>query len=286
MTTHADNYRGTSDQLSPREWPVVKLRQGMTGTFTAVLVTLTDGPDAEDDAPESSSTPPAGDLVFVLQGQITATTARLVFSSHPTCPDKVAIEGELTADNTFSFAVEAGHVAHAGIFVGDIQVTDDTDDVVFVRRVFVEIEPNQTGVYGLYPLSIAEVRLALRDETPDTNFLLDDVEFTDKEIAYCICRPVDLWNETPPQLSGYSYTYATFPFRYHWTQAAIGELLKLAGRHQVRNDLDYSAGGVSVKDDAKWKTYLELGARKVAEFKDWMVLKKSELNFSLGWGAV
>ena len=41
MTTHADNYRGTSDQLSPREWPVVKLRQGMTGTFTAVLVTLT-----------------------------------------------------------------------------------------------------------------------------------------------------------------------------------------------------------------------------------------------------
>jgi hypothetical protein len=281
MTTNADNYRGTSDVLSPREWPVVKLRQGMTSTLTVVLV---DGPDGEGGSlPETSSSAPVGDVVFVLQGEISASTAQLVFSAHPTCPNKVTIEGELTADSTFTFQVAAEHVAYAGIFVGDIQVTDEADDVVFVRRLFVEIEPNQTGVNGLYPLSIAEVRLALRDETPDTNYLLDDVEFTDKEIAYCICRPVDLWNETPPQLQ--SYSYATFPFRYHWTQAVIGELLKLAGRHHVRNDLDYSAGGISVRDDAKWKTYLELGNRKLAEFKEWMALKKSEMNFTLGWGS-
>jgi hypothetical protein len=139
---------------------------------------------------------------------------------------------------------------------------------------------NPTG-----PISIAEIRLATRDVCPAFNFLIDTVEFKDEEIAWALRRPIDYWNEAQPPLN-VIYSPTTFPFRYNWTEATISILLKTVAIWLRRNDLDYSAGGLTVADTKKWPDYQKMADERWAEYKEWVKNKKMELNISDGFSSL
>ena len=134
------------------------------------------------------------------------------------------------------------------------------------------------------PISISEVRLALRDVCPSFNNLLEDVEFSDTEIAFAITRPVDEWNDTPPHVR--TYSYATFEFRSAWIKATISYLLESAAYHYARNTLAYNAGGMSINDMDKMNPYMTLAQNLKKEWLAFMEAKKREINMSLCYGMI
>ena len=144
---------------------------------------------------------------------------------------------------------------------------------------YVDITPNLGAQHPTGgPLHFAEIRLSVRDICPEMNFLIDQVEFKDEEIAWAVHRPVDQWNETPPPVVMFDYT--SFPFRYHWLEATIAELLIMAAIWMRRNDLDYSAAGLTVEDTKKWPFYLQMAQERRKRWEDWMKNKKIEINLS------
>jgi hypothetical protein len=147
----------------------------------------------------------------------------------------------------------------------------------------VEIEQNTTDTTGYnYPLTISEVRLALRDSCPDANYLLDDVEFSNREIQYAMRRPVDMFNESQPAVLRFNYN--DFPYRYNWTEATIGFLLETAAYNLSRNQLQVSAGGVTVNDKARWQIYREIATEKKQEFRRWATQEQVRANIRNGFG--
>ena len=132
-------------------------------------------------------------------------------------------------------------------------------------------------------LSIAEIRLVMRDRCPADNFLLDRVEFSDTEIAYAIRDPIDMWNDTPPPLSP-RYTVNNFPYRYYWADAAVGTLLSIAGHNYERNRLQYAAGNLSVDDKDKAEYYTKTGRAMINDYRVWMLNTKKALNMTLAYG--
>jgi len=133
------------------------------------------------------------------------------------------------------------------------------------------------------PLTIFEVRMAMRDRCPSDNTLLEDVEFTNTEIAYCMSRPIDYWNEALPPIRN-TYTAATFPYRYNWTDGAIGELLRMAGLNLTRNRLPLNAGGLSVDDKMRAENYINMGAQMIENYKTWVASKKYSINMEDTYG--
>jgi hypothetical protein len=154
--------------------------------------------------------------------------------------------------------------------------------------VYVEIQPtvfghscNQEG-----PLTIPEVRMAIRDLQIGEISLLDALEFGDVEVMQAMRRVVDLWNETSPYLRRWTFTTSWFPFRYNWMQGTIAELLSMAAFAYDRNRLAYSAGGVSIDDQDKGPAYRKQSDAMKAEFMAWMIRKKRELNMRNAWSTI
>jgi len=170
-----------------------------------------------------------------------------------------------------------------GIFVAQSAVFEHG----VLRRVipfWLELTPDLNLDAQIGPITMAEVRLAIRDVCPAINFLIDDVEFKDEEVAWAIRRPIDYWNEVPPPVAQFSP--ANFPYRYHWLNAAIGELLTMAAIWMHRNSLDYSAAGLSVRDMAKWADYMKMGQDMKSEWKGWVQNKKLEINIDGGYSSL
>lgn len=137
-----------------------------------------------------------------------------------------------------------------------------------------------------FPLTIAEIRLWSRDWSPETNDLLDEVEFKDAEIAAAIRRGVDLWNSTTPMLRVHTYTPLTFPwkFRSQWIDVTIGFLKVMAADWYERNHLPYQAGGLSIDDRNKFQGYRQDGYMRIQQYQAWMKDVKVQLNMQGGWG--
>jgi hypothetical protein len=150
-------------------------------------------------------------------------------------------------------------------------------EVIARIKLYVEIAENIAHMdKALTALSIAEIRIAMRDRCPEANFLIDDVEFSNEEIAFCIRRPVDYWNETPPPLR--VFTPGNFPFRYHWCEATIAQLLRIGAIWYSRNHLTYQAAGVSVNDKDKSNEYMQIHQQIWGEYKNWVLLQKKSMN--------
>ncbi len=181
------------------------------------------------------------------------------------------------------FALDETALKFAGVYTAEVVFTR-SGRRLHVMPLFIAIEPSADSVLGdLSPaLTISWIRMMLRDTCPEANFLLDEVEFSDTEIAFALRHPIDEWNETPPPLLQ-QFTPKTFPFRNFHSRAAIGELLMMSGHWYTRNHLSYSAAGVAVNDRDKGPAYLALGERYRAEWKDWIQNKKIELNVQDGF---
>lgn len=137
----------------------------------------------------------------------------------------------------------------------------------------------------LGPPSIQDIRLSLRDNSQEDNTLLDNVEFDGAEIAQAVVRPIRMWNEMPPPLRPLQTT-KTFPLQELWLLGIQSFLLETAAHNYRRNDLPYSAGGVSVQDKAKADSYDSAAHRVGIRFRELLQAKKIEINIQLFSGVV
>lgn len=191
-----------------------------------------------------------------------------------------ASAGEVTCDLT------PQNTARPGTFLCQLGVFDpETGGLLQATKYYLSIEwsafsDNSKTTLG--SVTIPEVRMALRDACAENNFLLDDLEYDDAEISAAIRRTVDEFNETYQPST--SYTPSTFPWRHSWLTGICAYLLRSAAVRYARNQLDYSAGGVSVNDQNKMQPYLAVSDIMIREWRDFILRKKLELNMSRCWG--
>lgn len=133
------------------------------------------------------------------------------------------------------------------------------------------------------PPTLEEIRFHLRDRAAE-NDLLQAVEFDDAEILEAIRRPVMEFNETPPPICHFNCN--NFPYRYHWLNAIVAELLRVAAHHYVRNKMETVGSGLRVDDKNKNDDYLRMAGLYIEEWKIFIARKKAELNANLAYGTV
>jgi hypothetical protein len=212
------------------------------------------------------------DVLYVVKA--TATTGTVSLSE--VCSIVDADKGEV------KFAVQAEQLPDPGIYLAAYNIFNSDGLLLHQVPRYLQVIPDiSKGVSIDRPLTIAEIRLALRDY-PASNTLLDEVEFSDEEIVWALTRPIDIWNSTPPNIGTYGYT--NFPWRGAHLDGTIGELLSVAAHHYMRNDFPYQSAGLTVNDKAKANNYLQLGEALKSKFKEFVELKKYELNVINGFG--
>lgn len=170
----------------------------------------------------------------------------------------------------------------AGIYIMDMAMVDaTTKSPLFIDNGILSVE---TGLWGdttqrTGPPTLSDIRIHLRD-TPLENDLLDDVEFDVAEVINAIVYPVHQWNEEPPPVA--PFTCRTFPYRFHWRQAVVGELLRISAHHYMRNNLKLNHGGLQGNVKDKYQEYLALAESYRLEWKEFIDKKKLEINAGLG----
>lgn len=181
------------------------------------------------------------------------------------------------------------HTTYAGVFFGEValmQTNDDGTQCVILSNVFYLIV--NKGLYGSNKFrgapTIGEIRLFLRDSHPEESYLLDGLAFDDAEIAMAIARPIEYWNEVPPPIK--TFTTITFPYRFHWLEAIIGELYRMAEESHRRNQLAYSAGGINIDDMNKERNYGQAAMMRWLAWKEFVKNKKASLNLEEAFGDV
>lgn len=192
---------------------------------------------------------------------------------------KVAVDFE--PENTTTPGIYFGEFA---LIECDLDLTDNpTGDstVIFSNKFYVIIGRNlwnnrMNCMSPAGPPSISEVRMHLRDTDPSESYLLDNVAFSDEEIAMALTHPVQYWNEIPPPIG--IHTTASFPYRYNWLMATAGYLFLIVAEQQRRNNLAYSAGGVQINDQNKEPQYEQAAKRRLDEYKDFVKRKKAQIN--------
>ncbi len=188
---------------------------------------------------------------------------------------------------TIQVEVPDALVQSAGIYALQFAVLNCEGKVVSVdsgwlsmeRGMFADDQDTNQG-----PPTLMELRMRLRD-TMVENSLLGQVEFSDAEIIYAVQRPIQEFNETPPNLN-YRFTPANFPYHYHWTEGIVANLLKIAAAGYARNKLNSTAGGVALADKDKDGIYMQLAQLLDQQWKQWLVDKKVTLNALQGYGSV
>ncbi len=203
----------------------------------------------------------------------------------------VEIEGTLEdpANGVVKVTVPAEMTTVPGIYYGEIALIGNEngeDFVYFSNSFYVVIEKSRwaTGRNAKGPPTFAEIRLHLRDSSPSENSLLNELAFTDAEIAYAIGRPVDYWNEIPPSIG--RHNTQNFPYRFHWMEGIAASLFQIAAEGYRKNHLAYSAAGVSIDDQNKEPNYEQAAARGWAVYKDFVRRKKAEINLNAAYGTV
>jgi hypothetical protein len=131
---------------------------------------------------------------------------------------------------------------------------------------------------------MAEIRLELRDCSPTDNALLNDsYAFSDSDIIACLRSPVDYWNEALPPIPPF-YTTQNFPFRFWWKQGTKAQLYRMAAEYHRRNQVNYSAGGVTFDQHGqKSVEYDRVASELWGEFKQWVQSRKMSMNAEMGW---
>lgn len=171
-----------------------------------------------------------------------------------------------------------------GFFASESRMLFSNQCCTFVRRGLFGIQGPEAN-WNAGPPTIEEIRLSMRDNSGEDNFLLNEVEFDAAEIAQAVLRPVMYWNETPPPLRP-MLTTKTFPFREMWLLGTQAYLLETAAHHYRRNQLAYNAGGVAVDDKNKERQYLESSNRLLMQFREMLRAKKIEMNIAMFNGAI
>ena len=128
---------------------------------------------------------------------------------------------------------------------------------------------------------VAEVRDFMRDY-PELNRLIEGEETSDRMIQWAIINTVEKFNITPPLIG--TFTIETFPSRYLLLTGTASHVLKSAGLLYSRNQLDYSAGGVTVSHSNKTPLYMSWTQLFDSEWHQQTKALKVSLNIEQAYG--
>ncbi len=172
-----------------------------------------------------------------------------------------------------------------GIYWAEFALVNRDSEIIFSNTFKLMLERSLFGTDSDYgPPSLASIRMQLRDSDPVESMLLDSYEFSDAEIIAALERPIEYWNEQPPIFPQRMSTQTFGRYRYNWTKATIGELLKSACFHFMRNQLDYQAGGLAVNDLNRLATYQQTAQLYWQDYVKWVRDEKSRINNARCWG--
>lgn len=189
------------------------------------------------------------------------------------------------ADGRVKFTLDKLNTKYPGIFFGEVGVLDGDGNLRFANTFYLIINRGLNGKRQAGgPPTLAEIRLHLRDSTPEESLLLDNIKFDDAEIALAITRPVEYWNEIPPDVK--QYTTSTFPFRYFWLEAICGNLFLMLAEQYRANNLSYAASGIQVDDQNKEPNYERAAQTRLTEWRDFVRRKKAEINLDNCYGGI
>jgi hypothetical protein len=193
------------------------------------------------------------------------------------------------SSGTMIAEIDPQAIGGPGIYKAEMAVFDPDDEcIAAANQFYLTVEPSlfggQCGQRAGAP-SMAEMRMELRDCSPGDNQLLSDsFAFSDSEIMAALVGPVDYWNEALPPIPPY-YTTQNFPYRFMWKLGATALLFRVAAEYHRRNQVQYSAGGVTFDQHGqKAEQYEQAAAQRWAEYKEWVRSKKMSNNAAMGWG--
>jgi hypothetical protein len=192
-----------------------------------------------------------------------------------------------------SVALPKNAVGIPGVYYGEMALVsveagnEKYPSVIFSNTFYLIINRGTFDSYGKAggAPSIAEVRLHLRDSSPNESFLLENLMFDDAEIGLAIARPVQYWNEIPPPLDPI-YNTQTFPYRYHWLEGICANLFMMVAEQYRRNQLSYQAGGMAVDDQNKEASYERAGQTRWQAYREWVRATKAAINLEGCYGEV
>jgi len=131
--------------------------------------------------------------------------------------------------------------------------------------------------------AITKTRAFIRD-VPALNALLDGVETGDTLIDFSIELALDDFNTSPPLIG--NFPIETHPSQSLVLMATIIWILKSAGLLQSRNQLDYSAGGLTVASSNKTPLYQSWINIFMQEYEAKKANLKKSINAEAAYGGV
>jgi hypothetical protein len=130
---------------------------------------------------------------------------------------------------------------------------------------------------------VVKCRDFIRD-VPALNALLDGVETSDTLIGFSLELALDDFNTSPPLIG--NYQLETHPSQSLILMSTILWILKSAGLMQSRNQLDYSAGGLTVATSNKTPLYQSWINIFMQEYEAKKANLKKSINAEAAYGGV
>jgi len=200
--------------------------------------------------------------------------------------DSIELTAEVVSAAAGIVAAQMTAAIPPGIYRIEWGVLNSAGALLFTNQGFLAVTAGQFGsTRSRGPWSIKEIRLALRDSSPEDNYLLARLEYDLAEICQAIIRPVAWFNETQPP-STRRFSTSTFPFREQWLRGTLAFLYETAAAQYRREHVVHSAGGVALNDKAKAMEYEQKGAQFRQEYLSWVRAKKKQINADQGYGVV
>lgn len=134
------------------------------------------------------------------------------------------------------------------------------------------------GVSARMNEMIAYVRTYLRD-FPELNRLTQGYENSPRMIAWALVDALDDWNSTPPLIG--MCTLENFPSKNILCRGTVIALLESVAMLQMRNQLTFSDGGISVSVNDKAPMIMQWLGMMKASYEDKKVKLKSSLNIEM-----
>lgn len=263
--------------LSGRKRGVV-VSQGQSATVEFEFLDLNGRPIRFSDCNGSSSSiAGSGDFCFRTLFREAIGTGCVTHFSAP---------GLLVGDS-IRVALPEAMVAQAGVYemetgalVGNkLKATD---------RLYVIVEPSlfgsELGSVSRGMPSLQEIRMAVRDSSPNDSYLNQEMEWDDGEIAFALIQGVAWFNEQRPPVRR-KFNTQNFPYKRPWLEAVMSELYRIAAVTYRRESIQYQASGTAINDKDKANPYEEVSRQLLDKYRLWARTVKAQMNSdsAIGW---
>jgi hypothetical protein len=166
-----------------------------------------------------------------------------------------------------------------GIMRGQFAFMDSDSSILFTSSFFLMVDRGEFGTNVNFKgvPSPEDIRVFLRDNSPEDNYLLSELEFDLTEIVESAIRCLQHFNSAQPPITQ-KFDSTNFPNPVMLLNGIMGYLYQIAAKHYRRNHLPYSAGGMQIDDKNKAAEYEQMGAQMLGEYQAWVKNKKAQYN--------